>query len=212
MLIRKNYYSKRRKKIKNLVLDVLSFLENMLDEMREYLINSTELRKNKILEIEEMINSYEEKIEEYIIEMTSLGQLDILEIKWIFSMSRIIRELERAGDQVINVLSTCDNLDTTLFQKVLDLFLKYELKMIYLLKKGIEEDDIEKLNETISFDQYINELEKNAIEETIDAINLKKNITEEQLKTAMISRFLERIGDHLANTAKVYKNSIKSID
>lgn len=208
MLIRKNYYSKRRYQIKEMVLEILVHLDQMVMKMSNYLSNPEDKTKEEIQTIEEQINSYENKIEKYILEIVSVVQLDTSEIKWIFSMSRIIRELERVGDQVINVLTVCHVLDTLELQESVNKFFEHELKMIQYLSEGIENDDIKKIEATISHDNYVNYLEEKTISNMISVINKGDAFTEGNLKMVMVSRFLERIGDHLANTAKAYQRTL----
>jgi len=205
MLIRKNYYDYKRNKIENLVLDVIDFLNQMMEQSVDFLLQPSKHNKSTIIETEENINYYEKKTEKNIMEIISLEQLDTSEIKWMFSMSRIIKELERVGDQLVNILTISDMVDTNELRSTVSEFFKYEQTMIEYLRLGIKNDDHNKLKAVIDHDVYVNKLNKETFQEMVDLIHETESFTESKLKVVIVSRFLERVGDHLVNAAKLYK-------
>lgn len=207
MLIRKNYYDYKRNKIENLVLEVIDYLNQMMEQSVDFLLDPSKHNKSTIMETEHSINYYEKKTEKNIMEIISLEQLDKSEIKWMFSMGRIIKDLERVGDQLINILTVSDMDDTNELRNTVSNFFKYEQTMIKYLSLGIKNDDQEKLKEVIEHDVYVNNLNKETFQEMVELIE-KESFTESKLKVVIVSRFLERVGDHLVNAAKLYKRSI----
>src|SRR5699024_1270567 len=205
MLIRKNYYDYKHNKIENLVLDVIDFLNQMMEQSVDFLLQPSKHNKSTIIETEENINYYEKKTEKNIMEIISLEQLDTSEIKWMFSMSRIIKELERVGDQLVNILTISDMVDTNELRSTVSEFFKYEQTMIEYLRLGIKNDDHNKLKAVIDHDVYVNKLNKETFQEMVDLIHETESFTESKLKVVIVSRFLERVGDHLVNAAKLYK-------
>lgn len=73
---------------------------------------------------------------------------------------------------------------------------------------GIEGDDIAKLEAVMNHDEYVNNLNKETYQDMVEIINEEEPFTESKLKMVIISRFLERIGDHLVNAARTYKKAI----
>lgn len=82
--------------------------------------------------------------------------------------------------------------------------------MIAWLKSGIENDDIDELEKVITNDENVNQLNRETYDQLVTLINEKETITESKLKTVIISRFLERVGDHLVNAARIYAKAIGS--
>lgn len=72
------------------------------------------------------------------------------------------------------------------------------------LKAGIENDNGKALKTVIELDHQVNTLNKNTYNEVVTLVNKEKPVTESKLKMVVISRFLERIGDHLVNVSKIY--------
>src|SRR5699024_7699425 len=185
-------------------------LTRMMEQSDEFLLQPTTNNRNTILQTEDYIDDHEKKIEKYILEIVSLEQLDTSEIKWLFSMSRIIRELERIGDQLTNILTISDVVDTQEIRPKIHDFFYYEQTMLEWLTTGIRNDDTDKLEAVIDHDAYVNNLNKETYQDMVDLIQEEERFTESKLKMVIISRFLERIGDHLFHAAKTYKRAIIS--
>ncbi|MDY0394033.1 phosphate uptake regulator PhoU [Virgibacillus halophilus] len=204
MLTRHNYYEEKRMKIEKRVLKVLHNLMQMTELYTEYLQQPTEEKLAWILKAEGDVNEYEERIEKSILEIISLQQLDVKEIKWLLGMNRIIRELERIGDQLTNIVTLSDVDDTKELQPMIKTFFRIEGEMIDWVKQGIANKDKQILQNVIKQDRHVNKLNKGTYNNLVHLINEKEHITESNLKTIIISRFLERIGDHLVNVARTY--------
>lgn len=204
MLIRQNYYVEKREKILDLVLDVLDNLTNMIDRLTKNLQHYSKDHIEFILDSEKDINEKESKIEEHIMEAVSLQQLNVEEIKWMFGMNRINRELERIGDQITNIITISNYDDIEDIQPIINTFLQYEQKMIHWLIDGIQKNDSDLLQKVIEHDEHINKLNKGTYKNLVESINEKDTITESSIKIVIISRFLERMGDHLVNIARTY--------
>lgn len=211
MLVRDNYQYQRKDQVRKLILEILTTLKEMMDQMDKFLLEEENETKKKILNKEDFINEHEKKIEKDILEIVSLEPMNTSEITWIFSMYRIIRELERVGDQIINVLEMSNIFEKHEIQPTISAFFKYEKEMTIKLYNGIENNNVNSLNGVINYDQYVNKLEEDAMNKTMYLIEEERNeLTEGKFKIVMISRFLERIGDHLSNAAKAHKRAIEA--
>ncbi|MFK4996781.1 PhoU domain-containing protein [Bacillus sp. N9] len=61
-------------------------------------------------------------------------------------------------------------------------------------------------------DRHVNKLNKGTYKDLVESINEQETITESRLKMIIISRFLERMGDHLVNIAGTYLELLSEID
>lgn len=204
MLTRKNYYAEKREKIKQLIMQTIDDLLEMKNYYITYLEDPTPENKNFILETENYVDTNEKKIEKNIQEVISVQQLDKHEINWLFTMNRMIRELERVGDQLTNIITISNVSDTGDLEPMIREFFRFETDMMEWLKDGIQADDPDFLKKVIGHDEHVNKLNRETYNRLVTLINEKETITESKLKTIIISRFLERVGDHLVNAAKIY--------
>ncbi|RIU94840.1 PhoU domain-containing protein [Oceanobacillus picturae] len=208
MLKRQSYFDYKQSEIEKLVLETLSTLKSMMGDFGLYLREPTTENKTLLLEKEQFIDKNEKVIESTIHEVISLEQIDPKNIKWLFAINRIIRELERVGDQLINIVTLIGVLDTKMLVPLLNDFFGYEKEMLGWLTYGMQYDDAEKLQQVISHDAFVNHLNKRTYKRFVELINEEEKLTESWLKMVIVSRFLERIGDHLVNAAKAYKSVI----
>src|SRR5690625_6765630 len=89
----------------------------MTEHFKLYLAKPTKENKKIVLKNESFVDRYEEKLKEDILEIISLQQLEIKEIEWLLMMNRIIRELERVGDQLTNIITFSDAIDISTLQE-----------------------------------------------------------------------------------------------
>lgn len=209
MLVRSNYYNKRSSSIKLLILQTLDDLRTMKDYYITYLKEPSPENKEHILQLETYVDKNEKKVEKTIQEVISVQQLNKNEIKWFFTMSRMIRELERIGDQMTNIITISKLSDVKELRQIIQQFFNYVEDMMNCLKMGIEEDNSTSLETVIELDHQVNTLNKCTYNEIVTLINQKEPMTESKLKMVVISRFLERIGDHLVNAARIYLKVIR---
>ncbi|HLQ70208.1 MAG TPA: PhoU domain-containing protein [Bacillota bacterium] len=210
MLTRQNYYDEKRDKVKSLVIETLDDLTEMKKQYIDYLDSPTPENKDCILETEHYVDKNEKKVEKTIQEIISLQHLDKQEIKWLFTMSRIIREMERIGDQLTNIITISEVADNHDLQPLIHQFFHYEDDMMAWLRSGIEDDDIDDLEKVVHHDEHVNQLNRETYNRLVTLINEKESITESKLKMIIISRFLERLGDHLVNAARIYAKVIET--
>lgn len=212
MLTRKNYYDEKRDKIKQLVIQTIDDLLEMKKYYTSYLDEPTAENKDFFLETEDYVDTNEKKIEKSIQEIISLQYLDKNEIRWLFTMSRMIRELERIGDQLTNIITISNVSDTADLKPLIQEFFHFEEEMMEWLKAGINDDDKQYLEKVIKHDENVNDLNRETYNRLVTLINEKESITESKLKMIIISRFLERVGDHLVNAAKIYVKVLEKRD
>jgi phosphate uptake regulator len=211
MLTRENYYAIKREEIKNLTLSIMNHLVNMTEYYTAFLHNPSDKQREYIFKAENHVDEIERKIESYILEIISLQQLNMKEIKWLFGLNRMIRDLERIGDQLTNIITISESHDASELKPLIQEFFKYEQQMMHWLMEGMKNDDVEALRKVIAHDQHVNKLNKETYQMLVHHIEGEMKLTESKLKTIVISRFLERIGDHLVNCAKTYKETIQTL-
>src|SRR5690625_6796997 len=97
-------------------------------------------------------------------------------------MNRIIRELERVGDQLTDIITFSDAIDISTLQEKTKPFLKYGEQMMIWLGKGIQNDDPKTLQDVIQHDEHINVLNKKTNNNFVNRILDKKDLKETKKK------------------------------
>lgn len=204
LLKRQNYFELKSQQMKEIILDVLERLLQMADQYTAHLEKPSDKKKAYILQVEQFVNQSEERVNDHILELLSLQPVAKDKVKELFGISRIAGLLERVGDQLINLLTISDGENAAELMPMIEQFFHYEREMMGWLIQGIEKNDRHLLELVISHDQYVNRLNKGTYQSVVHSVQEQEKITESNLKTIIMSRFLERLGDYLVTIAKIY--------
>lgn len=200
----------------NLVLHQLDLLETLVAPGEA---GSPETVSAELLKNEKKIDELEIRLSDKIIRTIALYQPVASEIRKIISCYRIIINLERIGDQVINIFKLIRKIKSPeVYTSMSDVISNMYIQSSNMVNKALvafTTDDKEFAIWTIKNDSVIDELNNKMLKKAIR----KSNITDEnkQLLTsfinlnAMVSN-IERIGDHATNIAEAAIYSIEGRD
>lgn len=200
----------------NLVLSQLDLLEKIVSSGETMIPQKLE---EEILSNEMKIDGLEVKISERIINTIVLYQPVASDIRKIMSCYRIIINLERIGDQIINILQLIKKIKIPeIYAGMSDVLANMYLQSSNMVNRALVSfttDDKEFAVWTIKNDLVVDEMNHKLLKKAIR----KSNITDEnkQLLTsfmnlnAVVSN-IERIGDHATNIAEAAIYSIEGKD
>ncbi|HEY4599703.1 MAG TPA: phosphate uptake regulator PhoU [Cerasibacillus sp.] len=204
MLKRQSYHKMMRTQMKVAVLDILNHILKMTSDYLAYLAKPSDDKKALLLDQEKYIDQSEQKINDMILELITLQPLTKDDVKELFGIGRIAGQLERVGDQLINLLTISEGEDVEVLKPVVESFFKYEYDMMEWLLKGIKNEDAELLKKVIRYDEHVNKLNIGTYESLVHSVEEHQEITGSNLKTIIAGRFLERLGDYLVTIAKTF--------
>ncbi len=166
--------------------------------------------ETKILEYEAQINKTNQWIQDKVLELFSYEQLANQQTRGLFIFAKTARELERVGDHTINIIVTGPS--EKLPEAVSSLFSQLLLnisEMFNALSTGIKEEDRSTLQWICDEDEQVNRLNRKAFEQITYSLTIEQLQAESGGKLILMSRFFERLADHIANAAKDYRRYLK---
>lgn len=218
--------SKKDEAIKKILKDFEEFANLVLMQLDllEKIVSSGETKipqkiEDDILANELKIDGLEVKISERIINTIVLYQPVASDIRKIMSCYRIIINLERVGDQIVNILQLIRKIKIPeVYAGMSDVLSNMYMQSSNMVNRALVSfttDDKEFAIWTIKNDLVIDEMNHKLLKKAIR----KSNMTEEnkQLLTsfmnlnAVVSN-IERIGDHATNIAEAAIYSIEGKD
>lgn len=211
MLIRQNFYHEKKDKIESYVLGMVDDIKEIMNSCMEYLDHPTSENKQMTLDIESHIDQQQKKIDEAILDLISVQHLNVPDIKWLFTINRMTREFERIGDQIINVITFCDTCEVENMKAIVEKFYRLELEMISQLKTEIKLKQSQ-LEHIINMDLQVNELNRYNYDWFTQQMNKKQVDAKWGSKAIIVSRFLERAGDHIVNAGKLFSKYLSFYD
>ena len=170
-----------------------------------FLILDTEKAKNVIIN-DRNINELELLIDKSVFECLALKAPVAVDLRFLFSIQKMNKDLERIGDHAVNIAqaaincSICGNavinpdiqlmvrLTNEMFSNAVTSFIKADSK---LALKVMEQDD------------QIDELNRLMTREVIDTVKKDINTVDAALELLRVSKNLERIADLSTNIAEV---------
>jgi phosphate transport system protein len=167
----------------------------------------------EVIDRDRQVNAYDVEIDEKCVELLALYQPTAGDLRFITTAMKIVTDLERIGDQAVNIA-----------QRALELNQEAQLKPYIDLPRMAEKAQ-RMVKE--SLDAYVGrdtELARRVCGEDADVDALKEQIFRELLtfmmedartipraiRLILISRFLERVADHATNIAEMVVYMVES--
>jgi phosphate transport system protein len=199
------HFQKELAQLKEDLLKMAALVEGTIRDSIAALMNRDSEMINRAMEKEDEINAMENAIDEMCLKLLALRQPLAADLRFITSAMKIVTDLERMGDQAINIVERAASLNQepqlkpyidiprmaeiaqTMVKDVLDAFVNSDSK---LARSVCERDDlVDGLK-----DQVFRELLTYMISDSKTIIRAVHLI--------IVSRCLERIADHATNIAE----------
>lgn len=194
-----------------------------LDELKERLLvmagmaeqaiqRSVEAYRTRDLSICELvfhsepaINRLEREIDQMALDLLAMEQPMAIDLRFILSVIRINADLERVGDQAVNIavrvreMEAFGNIDLPVdIPKLASL----SLAMVRKALQAFIEGNAELADSVFMMDDQVDEMNDAAYNALSALIREKPEMTPQALNALIIARNLERVGDHATNVAE----------
>jgi len=158
-----------------------------------------------VLLSEPAINRMEREIDGLALDLLAMEQPMAVDLRFILSVIRINADLERVGDQAVNIAGRVQDLGT---QANVDLPVDIpRLAMLAgaMVRKALQafiEGDADMAESVLKLDDQVDEMNRDAFRSLGSLIKEKPELAPQALNALIISRNLERVGDHATNIAE----------
>jgi phosphate transport system protein len=203
--------------IKNLILAMGGFVEKALDEAIQALIQRKMDAFKAVHEIEEKINSEHIRVDSACMSFLAMQGPVARDLRLIVSIIKINTDLERMGDQCVNIAHT--GKDYLMRAPVSQNFSDLE-HMSLLVRKMVKEsldcfvrEDEKKAQEILLMDDEVDRYKSKIFAELAQYIQTHPDQVLAALDIILIARNLERLGDHATNIAEdvIYVSTGKDV-
>lgn len=201
----RNKFDEELDLLNNELIKMGSLVEERIESAVEALINrDIDLAKHIIqgdVEIDEMERDIESKCLKLILKQHPVAG----DLRLISSILKMITDLERIGDHAKDISEITLNFANQEFIKELTHIPQMAEATIYMVKKSIDafvNNDTDLAYEVIGLDDKVDDLFDIIKDELIVLIRENIDNGEQAINFLMISKYLERIGDHAENIAE----------
>jgi phosphate transport system protein len=191
--------------LKKKLVHMAALAETMIDSGLAVLVQRDEGPAAKVREYEQELNRLEIEIDEAALTLLATQQPVAKDLRFIVAATKINGELERIGDLVVNILQ---NAHTVLKQPPLKPLIDIP-HMADLARKMVRDSldafiagDALQAQTVIMADDRVDALKDQVLRELLTYMISDPPAIERALALILISRHLERIGDHAVNIAE----------
>ena len=193
---------KQLKEINELILKMSVLVEDNI-ELSIRTLTSRELElADEVIKNDLKINEYEEKIEDMCIQFIATQNPVGSDLRRIFSILKIITDLERIGDHAENIARITKKIgNEKLIKPLVDI-----PKMTILCREMVSDSiksyihqDLDIAIITAKLDDQVDDLYEKIYMELLDLIEVNKENKNQIIGLLLVGRYLERIADHSTN-------------
>jgi phosphate transport system protein len=182
-----------------------SLAESMVQVALRALIERNESLGQEISRKEKEVNELQIEIDDRAIKLTALQQPVGTDVRFLFMVSRIATELERIGDQAVNIIQNVHHvIKSSVLKPLIDLPMMGEIaeKMVREALRALVERDCALANQVLEEEKKVDAFNNQIFRELLTYMMADPGTIERALALILISRNLERVGDHATNIAE----------
>ena len=158
-----------------------------------------------VLRSEPAINRLEREIDQMALDLLAMEQPMAIDLRFILSVIRINADLERVGDQAVNIAIRVREMEA--FSSVdlpvdIPRLATLAAAMVRKALQAFIEADAEMAETVLTMDDQVDQMNEAAFHALSNLIKEQSSLTPQALNALIISRNLERVGDHATNIAE----------
>jgi phosphate transport system protein len=191
--------------LKEKLLSMASLAESMIYKAVKSLSERDESFFHEVEEAEKKVNYLQIEIDELCLKLLALKQPMATDLRFITSAMKINSELERIGDLAINIIQRAAVLiKQPQLKPLIDIPRMADLtqKMVKDSLDAFIKQDIEQARSVLTRDDEIDRLKDQIFRELLTFMMSDQSTIPRALELILVSRHLERIGDHATNIAE----------
>ncbi len=171
----------------------------------------------KIVDDDEAINQKEIDIEDRCTILIATEQPVASDLRHIITALKIVTQLERMGDHAVHIAKAAIRLSEEVYMKpLIDIPKMSEIviKMIHDVLTAFINSDADLAIETAKMDASLDKLHHDVMTEIWGYLKADSRYVKQSTSFLFISRFLERLGDHVTNISEwiVYSNTGRHVE
>jgi phosphate transport system protein len=198
----KKHYSEQLAGLRERVLRMGGLVEQMTRRVIQALVERDVGILPEIRSMESQVNQLHIEIDEACIELIALRQPAAVDLRFIAAAMKINTDMERIGDQAINIVERAEVLLTVPpLKPLIDIPRMADIAQEMLkasLDAFVNGDDALAL-ETIRRDDEVDQLKDQVFRELLTYMMADPSTIPRAMELILVSRHLERIGDHATN-------------
>jgi len=199
------HFQQQLAELKDKLLAMASLAQLALETSVEAYLHRDEAMSRNVAELEREINAAERNVDEMAYELLAKEQPMAIDLRFILSVIKINGDLERVGDQSVNIAERA-----MLLREYPTVELPIDVRkmgghagqMIRLSIQALLEADAKLAESVLAMDDEIDAMNKAVQESLTQVMQGSPEVATQALNAIIIARNLERAADHATNIAE----------
>ena len=192
--------------LKQTLLAMGGLVEDQIRHVMQALLDRDDALAREVIERDRRVNAYDVEVDEQCVELLALHQPTAGDLRFITTAMKIVTDLERIGDQAVNI-----------GQRVIELNREPQLKpyidlprMATRAQAMVKESlgafvarDTDLARRVCGEDEEVDALKEQIFRELLTFMMEDPRSIPRAIRLILISRFMERVADHATNIAEM---------
>jgi phosphate transport system protein len=187
------------------VVEMGTIAERMIDLALTVLLQRNEAHAAKVWELEREVNTLQVEIDEAAVRLTAMQQPVARDARFLFMASRIGGELERIADQTINITQNAHFvLEGPPLKPMVDIPIMADVakKMVHDTVTAMIQRDVGLAEKVLEEEYKVDAFRDQIFRTLLTYMMADPGTIQRALSLILISRNVERIGDHATNISE----------
>jgi len=216
-LVEKYLYASDKERLANLVNNMAEEALKSVVKAVESFNEASDSKAGSVIEGDDIIDALEEKIDQECLYSIAMRQPMREDLRFVYAVTKIITDLERIGDQGVNIakctlnLSKIEKTEKSLYfneiKPILDEIFSMCSQIEFMFKElkiAFDNEDEDKAHEVMQMNSVYHKTGDKAVKDLVVFASCKNlpEILDIFTNVLWIIRHLDRIGDHIMNIAE----------
>ncbi len=192
--------------LKQTLLTMGGLVEDQIHRVMRALIERDDALAREVIDRDRRVNTLDVEVDEKCVELLALHQPAAGDLRFITTAMKIVTDLERIGDQAVNIAQRAIELNREpQLKPYIDLPRMAE-KAARMVKESLDafvNRDTTLARQVCGEDEAVDALKEQVFRELLTFMMEDARTIPRAIRLILISRFLERVADHATNIAEM---------
>jgi phosphate transport system protein len=199
--------------LKQTLLAMGAMVEDQIRRVMRALVERDEALARDVIERDREVNVYDVEIDEKCVELLALYQPTAGDLRFITTAMKIVTDLERIGDQAVNIAQRAIELNQEPQLKPYIDLPRMADKAQQMVKDALDSfvsRDTTLAREVCGRDSEVDALKEQIFRELLTYMMADPKTIARSIRLILVSRFFERVADHATNIAEMVIYMVES--
>jgi phosphate transport system protein len=199
------HFSEELQLLKQRLLEMGDLAASRIDRAMTGLIARDSLILGEVIQGDESVNDYQIEIDDRCFKLLALRQPMATDLRLIMATTRITSDLERVGDLAVNIAEAAARyIQNPQVKPLIDLPKMSELaqQMLRDALSSFVSGEVAMASDVLKRDDILDDLKRQVFQDLLTYMLNNPELVAPALDLVLISRHLERVGDHATNIAE----------